>query len=97
MTRQTVTLVVPDGYESGEEFAKDCGFEIVRPPQIPWDAYHNRTYAPVEERAAQIYDTFVPPNGVNKPAWQRGGNSTKEDEARVLARAELRAAGHVPK
>lgn len=29
MTRNTVTLVVPDGYSSGEEFAKDCGCEIV--------------------------------------------------------------------
>lgn len=27
---QTVTIIVPEGYASGEEFAKDCGFEIVQ-------------------------------------------------------------------
>lgn len=92
--RRAVTLVVPDGYANGEEFAKDCGFEIWKPAADPWDAYHNRSYAPVEERAEQIYDAFVAPPHIRKPPWEAGGNSTKQDEARQLARKELRAAGH---
>lgn len=90
--RETVTLFVPSGYVSAEEFAKDCGFEIVKPPAVPWDAYHNRSYAPVEARAEEIYDAFEYQGGAgSKPAWTPGGNSTKQDEARVVARNELRA------
>jgi hypothetical protein len=93
--RKTVTLVVPDGYATGEEFAKDCGFEIAKPAQPPWDAYYNRAYKPVETRAKEIYDAFewYEHHG-KKPEWVRGGNSTKQDEARGIARRELREAGH---
>lgn len=94
MTQRTVTLVVPDGYASGEEFAKDCGFEIVKPASTPWDAYWNRYYEPVERRAADIYATFVYDGPGTKPDWTRHGNSTKQDDARSLARDELRKSGH---
>lgn len=29
---RTATIVLPDGYATPEEFAKDCGFELARPP-----------------------------------------------------------------
>lgn len=96
MMRKTVTLVVPEGYASGEEFASDCGFEIAKPPQIPWDAYYNRSYAPVETRAAEIFETFEYTGPGTKPAWMQGGNSDKQDEARIIARREFRQAGHNP-
>jgi hypothetical protein len=94
--RDTVTIYVPHGYKNAKEFLQDCEFEEVKPVPIPWDAYHNRSYGPVEERAAQIYDKFEAPSYIKKPAWMPGGNSTKQDEARQLARKELVAAGHSP-
>lgn len=30
----TVTIYLPAGYHSAEEFAKDCGFELAAPPQF---------------------------------------------------------------
>jgi hypothetical protein len=95
MTQRTVTLVVPDGYASGEDFAKDCGFEIAKPDSLPWDAASNRAYEPVEKRAAEIYAAFGYDGPGEKPAWHPGGNSLKQDLARMDAREELRAAGHV--
>jgi hypothetical protein len=60
-----------------------------------WDTPYNRTYGPVEQRAAEIYDGIEGPS--NKPPWVFGGNSLKQDACRQQARAELRAAGHGPK
>jgi len=96
VTQKTVTLVVPDGYATGEEFAKDCGFEIVRPESPAWDAPWNRQYPPVEFRAAEIYAILEYNGPGTKPAWMPYGNSTKQDEARQQARRELRAGGHMP-
>jgi hypothetical protein len=91
--RETVTIYVPDGYNNAAEFLRDCQFEEVdRRPA--WDANWNRSYEPVETRAKEIYDTFVYDGPGNKPAWTPGGNGIKQDEARHLAREELRAAGH---
>ncbi len=90
--KRTVTLVVPDGYANGEEFAKDCGFEIAQTAQLPWDAYHNRAYEPIETRAAEIYGAFHYDGKGTKPPWTPHGNGTKQDEARELARMELRSA-----
>lgn len=93
--RNTVTLFVPEGYASGEDFAKDCGFEIAKPEPAPWDAAWNRYYEPVEVMAAEIYAAFQYPRGEQlKPGWVPHGNSMKQDEARDLARRELRKAGH---
>lgn len=66
---------------------------IGRSPE-PWDAPYNRSYEPVERRAAEIYATyeFEPPH--LKPAWHTGGNSLRQDMARSRAREELREAGH---
>jgi hypothetical protein len=93
--RETVTIYVPDGYATVKEFLKDCGFEQVdsRPA---WDHPSNRSYEPVEKRAKEIYDAFEydGPPGTKKPAWTEGGNGTKQDEARAIARRELEAAGH---
>lgn len=88
--RETVTLFVPKGYASGDEFAKDCGFEIARQEPAQWDAYHNRSYGPVETRAAEIYASFEYIGPGEKPAWVPGGNSDKQDQARIFARRELR-------
>lgn len=96
MTEKTVTLIVPEGYASGEEFAKDCGFEIARPPKTRWDVYWNRHYEPVESRAAEIYATFKYDGPGTKPDWMPHGNGTKQDDARALARDELRRSGHIP-
>ena len=79
----------------------DIGSELNRVlknryPAPPWDAYHNRSYEPVEARAKEIYDAFEAPSNVRKPGWHPGGNSDKQDEAREQARKELRAAGHAP-
>lgn len=93
---KTITLIVPEGYASGEEFAKDCGFEIAKPDPLPWDASVNRWYEPVETRAAEIYAAFPYNGSGEKPAWVPGGNSNKQDDARFDARRELRATGHVP-
>lgn len=94
--RNTVTLFVPDGYASGEEFAKDCGFEIAKPEPPAWDVFWNRHYEPVEKRAAEIYASFQYNGRGTKPDWTPGGNGTKQDEARDIARRELRAKGHAP-
>jgi hypothetical protein len=91
---RTVTLIVPDGYASGEEFAKDCGFEIAKPPPVRWDAFYNRHYEPVEKRAAEIYATFEYNGPGTKPDWLPHGNSTMQDKARELARDELQAPEH---
>lgn len=32
--RETVTIYVPDGYNTAEEFLKDCQFEQAEPPAI---------------------------------------------------------------
>jgi hypothetical protein len=67
-----------------------------RPQPESWDAPHNRSYLPVERRAKEIYDSFEYDGsfGTTKPAWTPSGNGIKQDEARSLARNELRAAGH---
>lgn len=94
--RETVTIYVPDGYKDAAEFLRDCEFERVdfRPA---WDHPSNRSYAPVEKRAQEIYDAFPFPHpGQTKPLWTPGGNGTKQDEARQIARSELAAVGHVP-
>lgn len=93
-----VTIYLPAGYHSPEEFAKDCGFEIAKPEPLPWDAYSNRHYEPVELRAQKIYERFDydGPPGTKKPDWYPHGNGTKQDEARTIARRLLREAGHDP-
>lgn len=49
----------------------------------------------LEKLAEEIYDTFEYTNTMlPKPAWVKNGNSLKQDEARVLARAELRTQAH---
>lgn len=65
--------------------------EIRKFEPLPWDAYSNRSFEPVEKRAAEIYAGFVYDGPGEKPAWTPGGNGTKQDEARVLAREEIRA------
>ncbi len=69
-----------------------------KPAPLAWDANSNRRYEPVESRAKEIYDAFEydGPAGTSKPKWAEGGNGLKQDEARFLARAELRQAGHQP-
>ena len=61
-----------------------------------WDMYSNRSYPPVEERAAEIYAGFEYDGPGSKPDWVPGGNSLMQDRARHFARQELIAAGHVP-
>lgn len=61
-----------------------------------WDAPSNRSYEPVESRAAIIYAGFDYDGPGEKPAWAPGGNSLKQDLARMDAREELRRAGHKP-
>lgn len=58
---------------------------------VPWDAWHNRSYEPVERRAKEIYDEHFSRdhNGKVHP-WTPHGNSTAQDNARRLARDELR-------
>lgn len=56
-----------------------------------WDAPYNRYYAPVEELAADIYEKFEYTGRGQKPAWTPHGNGTMQDEARRLARQQLRA------
>lgn len=36
MNRATITIIIPDGYSTAEEFAKDCGFEIAADSKEPW-------------------------------------------------------------
>lgn len=82
--------------EQCEHLAKAALVEVQRGHSLivkyeePWDARHNRHYGPVEKRAAEIYANFIYPGVGTKPEWVDGGNSTKQDEARDLARAELR-------
>lgn len=61
-----------------------------------WDMFSNRSYPPVEKRAAEIYAAMEHHGPGTKPEWLPSGNSQKQDEARYLARRELLAAGHVP-
>lgn len=68
------------------------GHSLVLKYEEPWDARHNRHYGPVEKRAAEIYANFIYPGVGAKPEWVVNGNGTKQDEARDLARAELREA-----
>lgn len=70
--------------------------EALEPDHPAWDAGWNRNYEPVETRAAEIYATFNYAGPGKKPAWVRGGNSNRQDDARHDARRELRAAGHTP-
>lgn len=70
--------------------------EALKPEQPAWDAGWNRSYEPVETRAAEIYATFGYAGPGDKPAWVRGGNSNRQDDARSDARRELREAGHTP-
>lgn len=63
-------------------------------PETAWDHPSNRSYEPVEKRAAEIYAAFNYDGPGQKPAWLPGGNSLKQDLARMDAREELRAAGH---
>jgi hypothetical protein len=73
-------------------------YEAIRPRPLAWDNLSNRSYEPVETRAKAIYDDFPydGPAGTTKPRWTLGGNGLKQDQARDLARRELRAAGHSP-
>lgn len=95
--RETVTIYVPTGYKNVAEFLLDCDLEQVdfRPA---WDHPSNRNYEPVEKRAKEIYDEFKydGPTGTIKPDWTPGGNGTKQDEARQIARRELADARHEP-
>lgn len=65
---------------------------------LPWDAFANRHYEPVEKRAAEIYATYVYAGSdlSGKPDWTPHGNSDRQDSARAQARRELRAGGHIP-
>lgn len=93
ITLEELTDAVARGYSQG---IKEC--IAVLPDTAPdrWDAHHNRSYEPVETLAAELYEPFATDNqGVRWP-WVPGGNSTHQDEARVKARRQLRAAGHVP-
>lgn len=95
---------IASGYEEfGEEFRRRHGMVIVALRYYAdviggpdWDHPTNRKYEPVERRAKEIYDAFEydGPSGTTKPKWEPGGNGIKQDEARDLARAELREAGH---
>lgn len=72
------------------------GLIKMRPDPDAWDAPANRSYEPVETRAAEIYASFGYDGPGEKPAWMPGGNSLKQDLARYDARLELRATGHHP-
>lgn len=79
------------------EAIDEAGFQITKKPTpLPWDAYINRYYEPVELLAQKLYERFDydGPSGTTKPAWTPHGNGTKQDEARNLARKQLRTAGH---
>lgn len=81
------------------EAIDEAGLQITKKPEpLPWDAYGNRYYEPVELLAQKIYERFDydGPPGTTKPAWTPHGNGTKLDEARTLARKQLRSAGHKP-
>jgi hypothetical protein len=70
--------------------------EALNPTPLAWDAPYNYGYEPVERRAAEIYAAFEYKGSGEKPKWQVGGNSLKQDQARQEAREELRQAGHTP-
>lgn len=91
--QRTITVIVPDGYATTDEFLRDCGLEV---PTLAWDHNSNRNYEPVETLAQGIYRHFAYNGPGEKPAWTPCGNGLKQDEARHLARESLRAAGHIP-
>jgi hypothetical protein len=79
------------------EAAKDALTELSeKPSHVAWNDAHNRYYQPVEERAAQIYAAFPYDGPGAKPSWTPHGNATMQDEARRLARTELRGLFHQP-
>lgn len=69
---------------------------LTRRQRLDWDAPHNRSYDPVEERAAEIYGLYRYDGPGEKPRWVPHGNSNMQDRARGEARLELRLKGHVP-
>lgn len=89
-----------DSFEADKDLIMkhiDAVLELERKSRQPaWDAGWNRNYEPVETRAAEIYATFGYAGPGEKPAWVRGGNSNRQDDARHDARRELREAGHSP-
>lgn len=50
MTQRTVTIIIPEGYASGEEFAKDCGFEIAKRIAIDKELERSKTESGPEMR-----------------------------------------------
>lgn len=66
--------------------------EMRRIVPLLWDSFANRSFEPVEKRAAEIFADFEYTGPGEKPAWRPGGNSNKQDDARMLARQELRTA-----
>jgi hypothetical protein len=72
-------------------------FNLIEYHPLPWDAGSNYSYEPVEKRAKEIFDASLSVDRAGKKwNWIEGGNSTMQDEARILARRELREAGHIP-
>jgi hypothetical protein len=63
---------------------------LAKAQQQSWDAPTNRSYEPVERRAAEIYATYEYNPNSQKPPWIPGGNSTRQDMARDTAREEFR-------
>lgn len=53
---------------------------------LPWNHPARRDFEPVEEKAKEIYEGFAFDGPGEKPAWVKGGNSDKQDEARYIAR-----------
>lgn len=88
----------PGAKAAAELIVRDHNDAVARNAPLPWDAFANRSYEPVETRAKAIYAGFVydGPPGTSKPAWVERGNGTKQDQARMQARAELRAQNHSP-
>lgn len=66
--------------------------EVRRIVPLAWDSYANRSFEPVEKRAAEIYAALEYDGPGTKPEWTPGGNGTKQDEARGIARQEIRTA-----
>lgn len=90
-----ILLCVGWGFAFGYLFGRAERRDKTKPAKsIAWDAYWNRSYPPVEERAEKIYASFKYDGIGTKPAWFQGGNSNRQDDARVQARKELRQAGH---
>ena len=69
---------------------------LAKADDLPWDAASNRNYEPVEALAAKIYAHFSYDEPGEKPPWIPGGNSLKQDLARMDAREKLRSDSHVP-